>query len=123
MGTLDTILGIVAALFAGVSIWQFINFRRYKAKYAAEAEKDTAEAEESKQSALERRLASLEALYESQGAVIDGLRKEILTITTEKYASDKRNVELTAQVNSLEEKVAQLESELAAYKVIAHGQA
>ena len=79
----SVLLGIVAALFGGLNLFQLFSFRAYKKKFHAEAEKDEAEASESKQSALERRLGAMEALYDEQGKVIDSLRKDILRLSSE----------------------------------------
>lgn len=117
MGTLEIILGALTALFAGLNIFQLATFRAYKNKYKSEAEKDEAEAEESKQSALERRLAAMEQLYNEQGAVIDSLRKDILKLTSEKYASDRKIVQLESENRELREKVSKMEVELQEYKI------
>lgn len=113
MEWLNILLGALVALFGGLNIFQIVSFKSYKKKNQAEAEKDEAEAEESKQSALERRLASLEAMYNKQGEVIDQLRKEVLTLTTDKIASDRRIVQLEAENKALTDKVTRLEAELA----------
>lgn len=118
MSTVNIILTAFLAIFAGVNIFQFLSFRAYKKKYESIAEKDTAEAEESKQAALERRLSSMEKLYEEQGTVIDGLRKDILKLSSEKYANDRRIIQLEAENKTLKEKVEQLESDVNAYKTI-----
>ena len=126
-------MGILTALFAGLNIFQVFSFRAYKKKFQMEAEKDEAEASESKQSALERRLTAMEALYDEQGKVLDGLRKDILRLTSEKYANERRMVQMESENKALKEevqtykdKVDQLEKELKAYKTILqkdHGKA
>ena len=125
MEPLNLILGAFLALFAGLNIFPFINFRAFKKKYQKLAEKDMAEAEESKQSALERRLQAMENLFNEQGEEIDGLRKEILTLKSEKHASDRRLVDLEAENKSLKDevqlyktKVDGLEKEVQAYRAI-----
>lgn len=125
MEWLNVTLGALAALFAGLNIFQLFSFRAYKEKFHAEAEKDEAEASESKQSALERRLAAMEALYNEQGKVLDDLRKDILRLTSEKYANERRMVQLESENKALKEdvqtykgKVDQLENELQTYKTI-----
>lgn len=125
MGTLDIILGGLLAVFAGINIFQYLNFRAYKKKYQKLAEKETAEAEESKQSALERRLEAMEHLYNKQGETIDELHKEVLTLKTERHAADRRMVELEAENKSLKDevqtyklKVDSLEKEVQAYRTI-----
>ena len=111
-------LGSLAALFAGLNIFQLFSFRAYKKKFHAEAEKDEAEASESKQSALERRLAAIEALYDEQGKVIDSLRKDILRLTTEKFANERRMVQLESENKRLIEELDQVKKEVQAYKTI-----
>ena len=121
MSTVNVILTAFLAIFAGLNVFQLLSFRSYKKKYKSIAEKDTAEAEESKQAALERRLSSMEKLYEEQGTVIDGLRKDILKLSSEKYANDRRIIQLEAENKTLKEKVEQLENDVNAYKTIVKG--
>lgn len=118
MEWLNVTLGALTALFAGLNIFQLFSFRAYKKKFHAEAEKDEAEASESKQSALERRLAAIEALYDEQGKVIDSLRKDILRLTTEKFANERRMVQLEAENKRLTEELDQVKKEVQAYKTI-----
>lgn len=118
MEWLNVTLGAMTALFAGLNIFQLFSFRAYKKKFHAEAEKDEAEASESKQSALERRLAAIEALYDEQGKVIDSLRKDILRLTTEKFANERRMVQLEAENKRLTEELDQVKKEVQAYKTI-----
>ena len=122
MSTVNVILTAFLAIFAGLNVFQLLSFRSYKKKYKSIAEKDTAEAEESKQAALERRLSSMEKLYEEQGTVIDGLRKDILKLSSEKYANDRRIIQLEAENKTLKEKVEQLENDVNAYKTIVKGE-
>ena len=105
MTWLNIILGALVALLAGINIYQLVNFRAYKKKYYAEAEKEEAEASESKQSALERRLGAMEVLYDEQGKVIDSLRKDILKLSSEKYANERRMVQLESENKALKEEV------------------
>ena len=118
MEWLNVTLGALTALFAGLNIFQLFSFRAYKKKFHAEAEKDEAEASESKQSALERRLAAIEALYDEQGKVIDSLRKDILRLTTEKFANERRMVQLEAENKRLTEELDKVKEEVQAYKTI-----
>lgn len=125
METLNIILGGLLAVFAGINIFQYLNFRAYKKKYQKLAEKETAEAEESKQSALERRLDAMEDLCNKQGETIDALHRDILTLKTEKHATDRRMIELEAENKSLKGevqaykmKVDSLEKEVQAYRTI-----
>lgn len=119
MTIVEVILSALVATFAGLNIYQLVSFRSYKNKYKAEAEKDEAEAAESKQSALERRITAMENLLNEQGAVMDGLRKDILRLTSEKFANERRIVQLEAENKTLKEKVDQLEKEVQAYRVLA----
>lgn len=120
MGLLEIILGIVATALAGLNIYQLIAFKALKEKYTKEAEKDAAEAEEAKQSALERRLEAMEELYKKQGEEMDRLRNDIIALKKEKFASDKRIVQLESENKTLKETVGRLDEELKAYKTIAH---
>lgn len=112
------ILGALAALFAGLNIFQMFSFRAYKKKYQAYAEKDEAMAYAEKQSALEQRLASMERLYVQQGETIDNLRKEQIKLSEEKYEREKRIVKLEGENKVLVEKVQNLSTQLEAYKTI-----
>lgn len=119
MNWVEIVLGALVALFAGLNIFQLFSFKAYKHKYSAEAEKDEAEADAEKQSALERRLEAMEQLYDKQGEVIDGLRKDILKLTQEKYDNERRMVQLESENKTLKEEVEQLKKEVGAYKTIA----
>ena len=119
MNWVEIVLGALVALFAGLNIFQLFSFKAYKHKYSAEAEKDEAEADAEKQSALERRLEAMEQLYDKQGEVIDGLRKDILRLTQEKYDNERRMVQLESENKTLKEEVEQLKKEVGAYKTIA----
>ena len=116
MSVLEIILGIVAALFAGVSIWEFVAFKSFKAKYKAEAEKDKAEADTAKQGALESRITSLEGFVRDQGLLIDDLRKEVLSLTADKIAKERRIVQLEAENKSLKSEVDSLKQEIESSK-------
>lgn len=118
MEWLTILLGALAALFAGLNIFQVFAFRSYKKKYMAEAEKEQAEAEEQKQAALERRLASMEELYAKQGEEIDKLRAAVLNLSKEKFENEKRIIQLEGENKSLNEKVAWLQKDVDAYKQI-----
>lgn len=115
---MSIILGILATLLAGLNIFQLLSFRSYRKKYKAEAEKDEAEATESKQSSLERRLVAIEKLYEEQGEVIDKLRGDVLKLSSEKFESEKRIVQLEGENRTLNEKFIHLTKQLEAYKTI-----
>jgi len=115
---LTTLLGIAAALFAGLNIFQLFSFRAYKNKFKAEAEKDKAEAEEQKQSAIERRLEAMEKLYDEQGEEIDKLRKAVIDLSKEKFENEKRIIQLEGENRSLKEKVEWLEKDVQAYKTL-----
>lgn len=114
----NVILGILAALFAGLNIFQIFAFRSYRKKYKALAEKDQAEAEEQKQSAIERRLDAMEKLYATQGEEIDKLRQEVITLSKEKFENEKRIIQLEGENKSLKEKVDWLGKDLEAYKTL-----
>ena len=118
MEWLNITLGALAALFAGLNIFQVFTFRSYKKKYQALAEKDQAEAEEQKQSAIERRLAAMEKLYAEQGEEIDKLRKAYVDLSKEKFESEKRIIQLEGENKSLKEKVDWLEKDINAYKTL-----
>lgn len=112
------IWGAVAALFAGLNIFQLFNARSEKKKYKAIAEKEQAEAEEQKQSAIERRLEAMEKLYSEQGEEIDKLRVAVLNLSKEKFENEKRIIQLEGENKSLNEKVAWLQKDVDAYKQI-----
>ena len=118
MEWLNIVLGALVAVFAGLNIFQLINFRAFKKKYQMEAEKEEAEAAESKQSALERRLAALEELYAEQGKQLDRLRVEYLKLSEEKFLNEKRIVQLEGENKAQKEKLDRLEKEVNAYKTI-----
>lgn len=118
MEWLNTIMGALLALFAGLNIFQLLSFRQYKKKYTAEAEKEEAEASEAKQTALERRLAAVEKLYEEQGKVIDDLRNQVLQLSKEKFDSATRIVQLEGENKMLKEKVEALDQTVQAYKTL-----
>ena len=118
METVNIIVGILATLFAGLNIFQFVAFKSYKKKYQAEAEKDQAEAEELKQSAIERRLEAMEKLYATQGEEIDKLRLAVINLSKEKFENEKRIIQLEGENKSLKEKVDWLEKDIQAYKTL-----
>ena len=118
MEWVNIIVGALAALFAGLNIFQFVAFKSYKKKYAAEAEKDQAEAEELKQSAIERRLEAMERLYATQGEEIDKLRMAVINLSKEKFENEKRIIQLEGENKSLKEKVDWLEKDIQAYKTL-----
>ena len=114
----STLLGILAALFGGLNVFQFIFFRATKKKYEAEGDMAHAEAGAAQQSALERRLAAVEKLYEEQGKVVDSMRVDYLKISQEKFQTDKKMVQLELENRALREKVDRMEKELNAYKIV-----
>lgn len=118
MEWLNITLGILAALFGGLNIFQVFAFRSYKNKYQAVAEKERAEAEEQKQSAIERRLDAMEKLYNEQGDEIDKLRKAVIDLSKEKFENEKRIIQLEGENRSLKEKVEWLEKDVQAYKTL-----
>jgi len=118
MEWVNIILGALAALFAGLNIFQLFAFRAYKKKFVAVAEAEKAEAEEQKQSAIERRLAAMEKLYQEQGEEIDKLRKAVIDLSKEKFENEKRIIQLEGENKSLKEKVDWLEKDLNAYKTL-----
>ena len=121
MEWLITLLGAACALFAGLNIFQLFSFRAFRKKYNAVAEKEQAEAEEQKQSAIERRLAAMENLCNEQGNEIDKLRTDVLKLSTEKFESEKRIIQLEGENKSLKEKVDWLEKDVQAYKTLFEG--
>lgn len=120
-----TILSILTLLLGGLNIFQLVTFRSIKKKYQMEAEKDVAVSSLEKQTALESRLDAVEKLYAEQGKLVDELRKEILELKKEKFASDKRIVKLESENKSLKDTVSLLEEEVKAYRTISrnHGEA
>lgn len=113
-----TLFAILTALFGGLNILQFIFFRSTKKKYEAEGVVAEAEAGEAKQSAMERRLAALEQLYNEQGKALESLRVDYLKLSQEKFANEKRIVQMEGENKALREKVDRLEKEVQAYKTL-----
>lgn len=128
---MEIILGIAAALFAGLNIFQFIFFRSTKKEYEAkaqqakvEAEKAETEAKDARHDYLVKRIESMEKMYNQQGEILDGLREKVLQLGEEKLASEQRIKQLEAENKTLTAKVERLEAEVEAYKTISnHGKA
>ena len=116
MDWLNTLLGGLAALFAGLNIFQLVSFKANKEKYIAEAEKAEAEATADKQFALERRLESIEKLYTEQGKVIDDLRARVLTLGQEKMERDEKIIQQEQTIKSLTKRVDDLTKEVESYR-------
>lgn len=98
-----------------------ILYFRPKLKEAnANAIKAQAESQNYVYDSLLQRINSMEKMYneqyESQNKVISELRQEVLNLTKEKFASDKRIVLLEGENSNLRSRVDGLEKELMSYK-------
>lgn len=120
MEWLNVLLGVLAALFAGLNIFQVFSFRAYKKMHQAEAEKGEAEATLAKQNALKERLDAVEQLYSEQGRALDELRRQVLELKDEKFKSDQKVMKLESENSTLRFRVDELAAEVEAYKVIAN---
>lgn len=125
---MEIILGIVAALFAGLNIFQFIFLRSTKKEYEAkaqqakvEAEKAETEAKDARHDYLVKRIESMEEMYNKQGLILDGLREKVLQLGEEKMQNEHRIKQLETENKELAAKVERLEAEVEAYKTISHG--
>jgi len=110
----ETILGILAALFGGLNIFQFIFFRYTKKEYWARAEQAAVEAKDARFESLQKQINDMESLYKQQGEELSAVRKELLEVTRAKMDSDKRVTQLEFENQSLKEKVDRLEHEVRA---------
>lgn len=115
---MEIILGIAAALFAGLNIFQFIFFRSTKKEYEAKAQQAETEANDARHDFLVKRIESMERMYNQQGEILDGLREKVLQLGEEKLASEQRIKQLEAENKTLTAKVERLEAEVEAYKTI-----
>lgn len=128
---MEIILGIAAALFAGLNIFQFIFLRSTKKEYEAkaqqakvEAEKAETEAKDARHDYLVKRIESMEKMYNQQGEILDGLREKVLQLGEEKMQNEVRIRQLETENKELATKVDRLEAEVEAYKTINnHGKA
>lgn len=123
MEWISTVLGIVAVLFGGLNIFQFLFFRSTKKEYEAQAAQAEIKAKDARFESLQRQIDNMESLYRSQGEELKSVREELLDITRKKMESDKRVAQLEVENNSLKEKVARLEKEVEAYKLISRNEA
>lgn len=110
----ETLLGILAALFGGLNIFQFIFFRYTKKEYWARAEQAAVEAKDARFESLQKQINDMESLYKQQGEELSAVRKELLEVTKAKMESDKRVTQLEFENQSLKEKVDRLEHEVRA---------
>ena len=67
---------------------------------------------------LVKRVESMEQLYQKQGEVLDGVRKEVLRLTQDVQDRDKKIIGYESEISSLNAKVTKLEKEVEAYKTI-----
>ena len=111
---LMTALG--GSLIAGIG--SIIYFRPKLMEAKAEASIKQTEAADNKYDSLVKRLNSVEQMYAEQGKIVDSLRAEILRISEEKFASEKKIIQLASENKALGEKVDRLEKEVQAYKTL-----
>lgn len=114
----ETLLGILAALFGGLNIFQFIFFRYTKKEYWARAEQAAIEAKDARFEFLQKQINDMEALYKKQGDELNAVREELLRVSKDKLESDKKVAQLEMEKKTLEEKVDRLAREVEAYKTI-----
>ena len=108
-----SITGLVGSIF----------YFRPKLKQAkADAAMKETESQNFMYDSLVNRINSMDELMKQQNETISGLRGEILKLGEEKFANEKRIVQLEAENKALTEKVARLEKEVNAYKTITHKQ-
>ena len=119
MNWISTMLGIIAVLFGGLNIFQFLFFRSTKKEYESKAAEAEIKAKDARFESLQRQINNMESLYRTQGEELKHVREELLDITKKKMESDKRVAQLEVENNSLKEKVERLEKEVGAYKIIA----
>ena len=112
------LLTVLTVLFGGLNIFQFIFFRSTKKEYEAKAEKTAIESSDAKHDYLVKRVESMEQLYQKQGEVLDGVRKEVLRLTQDVQDRDKKIIGYESEITSLNAKVTRLEKEVEAYKTI-----
>ena len=108
----ETLLGILAALFGGLNIFQFIFFRYTKKEYWARAEQAAVEAKDARFDSLQKQINDMESLSKRQGEELSAVRKELLEVTKAKMESDKRVSQLEFENQALKEKVDRLENKL-----------
>lgn len=98
---ITTILGIVAALFAGTTIWAFVFWRKEKRRYEANTTKTE---EEAKQSASETKLAETNV----DNSIFRGLKEQIeFYLLMAKQSNDNYNELLTRYTTIMEENIVQ----------------
>jgi len=108
----ETLLGILAAIFGGLNIFQFIFFRSTKKEYWARAEQAAVEAKDARFDSLQKQINDMETLYKQQGEELSAVRKELLEVTKAKMDSDKRVTQLEYENQALKEKVERLEKKV-----------
>lgn len=105
-----TTIGAGLLTFAGSLLY----FRPKLKQAKAEALKQEAEAQNFVYDSLVSRLNQMEKMYNeqyaAQNAVIRDLRAEVLKLSEEKFANEKRIIQLEDENKVLKEKVEQLES-------------
>lgn len=118
MSVLSIILAILTTLFGGLNIFQFLFLRSTKKEYEAKAEKAATDSSEAKHDYLVKRLESVERLYKQQGDMFDAVRQDVLHMKLDLQEKDQKIIMYETEIKSLTTKVARLEEELQAYKVI-----
>ena len=118
MEPITIILSSLMALFGGLNIFQFVFFRSTKKEYQARAEQAALDAKDARFESLQNQIRNMEELYRQQSDTLAQVRKELLDKATKEIESEKRVAQLEAENKSLSEKVARLEKELEAYRII-----
>lgn len=112
------LLGVLATLFAGLNIFQFIFFRATKKEYEAKAEKAETDSSEAKHDYLVKRIESMEKLYQQQGEILDAVRAKVLALQQDVQERDQKIIKYESKITTLNDKVTKLEKEVQAYKTI-----
>lgn len=117
MDWLELLTGLAGGGLTG-TIGSILYFRPKLKEATASASKSETEAKDAKHDYLEKRIESMEKMYNEQGAVLDSLRQDVLKLGEEKFANERRIVQLEAENKALMQKVGKLEKEIEAYKVL-----
>ena len=122
MEWLEPVLTAVVSLATGIG-GSMLYFRPKLKEANANALKAQTEAQDYAYNSLIGRINQMEKMYNEQYAaqnkVIENLRTEVLRLTEEKFASDKRMIQLEGENSALRERVDGLEKEVQAYRTIA----
>lgn len=119
MEWLELILTAIGGSVTGL-VGSIFYFRPKLKQAKADAAMKETESENFMYESLVNRINSMDELMKQQNDTIAELRGEVLRLGEEKFANEKRIVQLEAENKSLTEKVARLEKEVQEYKMRAH---